>query len=490
MRQRRTIYFNDARHYYLFVYDPPMRMEDAWSPIDEVAGTSVDTFSYGVSRADGLFYPSKVGLQWGSDRMPFQNAYEWRCWENMQSLTARGLDPLQVLIDRAHEKNMDFIASLRLGEYGGMDPDHSVGNGGRGFVHSEVRDHQRSVVEELATAYNTEAVELDFSAAPGGCAHCLNPDEAPAQASVLTDFVRDCATAVRGRSGDAGLLGARVYPSPDLNQRAGLDVDTWLNEGLVDFLIPSSYSCFFLDSQMPIDWIVEAAHRQDTSVYGILQPYYLDGSRINTNIEHMSTEKMRAAAANFWQADVDGLCTWFMDWPLEQVQRQILTELGDPDLTREGTKHYFLRQRAENPARFVYDAELPVAIKADADKTHEISFTICDDPANERIGRIRLKINVADLVPADVFDVRLNGVCLASEPCRRYPRWHDAYIGTWMEFELNTVRPVRGTNTLQFALRERPASLEGEISIDDVELIVEYDLYAAQNETAREGAVT
>ena len=60
MRRHRTIYFNDARHYYLFVYDPPMRMEDARVPVDEVAGTSVDTFSYGVSRADGLFYPSKV----------------------------------------------------------------------------------------------------------------------------------------------------------------------------------------------------------------------------------------------------------------------------------------------------------------------------------------------------------------------------------------------------------------------------------------------
>ena len=95
MRKHRTIYFNDARHYYLFVYDPPMRMEDAWVPVDEVAGTAVDTFSYGVSRADGLFYPSKVGLEWGSDRKPFQNAYEWRCWENMQSLIARGLDPLQ-----------------------------------------------------------------------------------------------------------------------------------------------------------------------------------------------------------------------------------------------------------------------------------------------------------------------------------------------------------------------------------------------------------
>lgn len=479
MRLRRTIYFNDARHYYLFVYDPPMRMEDAWVPVDEVAGTPVDTFSYGVSRADGLFYPSKVGLEWGSDRKPFQNAYEWRCWENMQSLIARGLDPLQVLIDRAHEKNMDFIASLRLGGYGGMNPDHLVTNGGRGFAHSEVKDHQRAVVEELATSYNTEAVELDFSAAPGGCAPCLNPDEAEEQASVLTDFVRDCASALRGRSGDPGLLGARVYPSPELNRRAGFEVETWLNEGLLDFVIPSSYSCFTLDSQMPIDWIVEAAHQQDISVYGILQPFYHHGNRTNTTVTHVSAEKMRAAASNFWQADVDGLCTWFMDWPLEDEQRRILTDIGDPDLSLEGNKHYFLRQGVDDPDRFDYGAELPLAIKADPEKTHEISFTISDDPDNKRIGSMRLKINVSDLVPADDFEVSLNGVSLNSQSCRKSPRWHDAFTGVWMEFELGEVRPVRGTNTLQFILRERPEDFAGEISIADVELIVDYDLYAA-----------
>ena len=47
MRQQRTIYFNDARHYYLFAFEPPMALEDAWVPIDEVAGTGVDTFAYG-----------------------------------------------------------------------------------------------------------------------------------------------------------------------------------------------------------------------------------------------------------------------------------------------------------------------------------------------------------------------------------------------------------------------------------------------------------
>ena len=61
MKRQRTIYFNDARHYYLFVFEPPMALEDAWIPIDECAGTSVDTFIYGVARGDGLFYPSQGG---------------------------------------------------------------------------------------------------------------------------------------------------------------------------------------------------------------------------------------------------------------------------------------------------------------------------------------------------------------------------------------------------------------------------------------------
>ena len=83
MGKKRTIYFNDARHYYLFVFEPPMTMEDAWLPIDEVSGTGIDTFVYGASRVDGLFYPSKAGTQFkhgehGVDSPGSkQNAY-WR----------------------------------------------------------------------------------------------------------------------------------------------------------------------------------------------------------------------------------------------------------------------------------------------------------------------------------------------------------------------------------------------------------------------------
>ena len=53
MRKRRTMYHNDARHNYLWLFEPPISMDQAWTPVDEVAGTAVDTLSYCVARGDG-----------------------------------------------------------------------------------------------------------------------------------------------------------------------------------------------------------------------------------------------------------------------------------------------------------------------------------------------------------------------------------------------------------------------------------------------------
>ncbi len=95
MRRRRTIYHNDARHSYLWYFEPPMHLEDAWIPIDEVAGTAVDTFSYCVERGDGVFYPTKVGKMFSvEDGKPqSKHNYEWRAAACMLSLMERGLDP-------------------------------------------------------------------------------------------------------------------------------------------------------------------------------------------------------------------------------------------------------------------------------------------------------------------------------------------------------------------------------------------------------------
>ncbi len=481
MRQHRTIYFNDARHYYLFVFEPPIRLEEAWSAVDEVAGTSCDTFIYGVSRADGLFYPSKVGMQFGADIQPFDSAPYWRIWENMQSLIARGIDPLTLLIDRSHEKGMDFFASLRLGGYGGMDPQHALENGGRGFVHPEVRDHQFAVLEELATQYPVEGIELDFAAAPGGSPFWLTHEDAPEYTPIMTDFVRNVAEMVRNRPDGPGQIGARIYPTVELNQKAGLDVQTWLQEGLVDFVVPMVYAFFVLDGNMPIDWLVQEAHGNDISVYAMLQPYYSEENRRFYSVEDATPAMMRAAAANFWALGVDGLYTWFLPWPLGDAERRTLTELGDPALIKEADKHYFLRRRSDATNGHDYEAFLPVEIPtADRDTRYQIPFSIADDTQNERVQSIRLRLGVTNLVSADKFDVRLNGQSVAEERCtREVIRSRDPYAGQWLEFHLERVRPQQGKNVLEVSLTERPTGFVGGVIVEDVEIFVEYGPYPA-----------
>jgi hypothetical protein len=59
-----------------------------------------------------------------------------------------------------------------------MNPKFSVTQGGRGLAHAEVRDHQFVVLEELATRYQVDGIELDFAAAPGGMPPLLRSEAA------------------------------------------------------------------------------------------------------------------------------------------------------------------------------------------------------------------------------------------------------------------------------------------------------------------------
>ena len=139
----------------------------------------------------------------GADIQPFEQAAYWRTWHNMQSLIERGLDPLTVLIDRAHDHNMDFWASLRMAAYGNMDPAHRLADGGGGLAHAEVRAHILQVVEELATEYETDGVELDF-ALPGGAPRILREEDVEATTPILTDYVEQLAERVRGQRSGRG----------------------------------------------------------------------------------------------------------------------------------------------------------------------------------------------------------------------------------------------------------------------------------------------
>jgi hypothetical protein len=483
MRKKRICYVNDARHYYLFVFEPPMHMRDAWRPIDELAGTNVDTFVYMVQRGDGLFYPSKVSQRFGVDMEDFEDSIYYRVWHNMQSLIDRGLDPLTVLIDRAHEKGMDFIASLRMTHYPGLDPKHRVPEG-KGLMHEEVRDHQFAVLKELACDYNTDGLELDLSVSPYGGPLPVREEDADEGGRVITEWIGDIADMVRNRSGGQGTIGARIYPTEETNLRCGLDVRSWLKKGIVDYVVPSAYCYFNLDTNMPIDWVVEAAHEADVSVYGVLQPWIRDEETSNITAVYPTANQVRAAAANHWDRGVDGLCAWFMKWPHGDTERRILSDLGDADLMSEGDKHYVLNERSKTGVTMGYDAVLPLEIpEANPDRRYAIPLRIADDPAanGERIRKMVLSMEVDNLISADKLTILLNGESLSGERFQRLNgRGHVPYSAQVLEFYLESVIPRKGENKLEISLDERPERMRGGIKVHDVSLLVEYGTYPSR----------
>ncbi len=483
MQKRRTIYHNDARHYYLWLYDPPLRLKDAWRPIDDVAGTAIDTFSYCVQRGDGLFYPSKVGQMFGVDKQPFTNAIAWHAWHALHSLIDRGLDPLQVLIDRAHDKGLEFWADLRLATYGGIDPNLEIEHGGRYFAEPQVRDHLADTARELVCDYPSDGLELDFSIAHGSCSSYLRPEDVEHYTPVITEWIADLASAVRSRPG-GGTIGARVYPTEELNLRQGLDVRAWLAAGVIDFVVPLIYEYNRLDPNMPIDWLIEAAHAHDVAVYGMLQPTVpiQEFSLSADNRVYATAEQLRAAAANFWARGVDGLYTWFMRWPHGDAERAFLSEMGDPDLIEEKNRTYFALRRSQEPDNPGYGAPLPIAItKAAPDDRHTVELYVADNlAASDHVSAVTLSIKVTNLIMGDQLTISLNGQSLLGQPVTRdfaHNTPHLAPRGLDLQFQLRDVLPRQGWNALQLSLDARPDLMDGGITVEQVELKVEYSPY-------------
>ena len=460
-----------------------MSLEDAWGPIDEIADSPVDTFTYAVARRDGLFYPSKVGMRFGGDILPLGAASWWRAWHNMQGLIDQGLDPLDVLIQRAHEKDLQFIACLRVGAFGEMDAGLNVRNGGSGFKLAPVRDHALAVARELAQDYAVDGIELDFTDPSGPAASTMLgyfvEQDLPEFTPVMTEWVRTVSGLLRDRDGEAGVLGARVYPTQQVNLGAGLDIQTWLQERSVDYLAPTIRGSQVLHQNMDIDWLIETAHESNVSVYPLLHPMYRERS-------HATPEMMRAAFANYRDRGADGLYTWALKWPPDETRQQILADQGEISISA-GAKHYFVPARSDKKNGAVsYESVLPLSIlPSDTGVRHAMPLYLCDDLKQPQPAcRLRLFIN--GLVEADQFTVCLNDQSLMAEPSRRY--FHDSVhpeTGRWVEFTLQAIRPQKGDNLLEIELHRRGANDLGNPSaahgtglvqpfiVEEVELIVE-----------------
>lgn len=485
MSNRQLIFYDDARHYHYYVYEPPISLTEATATIDAVAGTGVDTFVWGFGVGPTVFHDSKFADVFAAHLDVIGDVASWRAYENTMSLINRGCDPLDVMIDRAHEVGMDFIGSLRLthssnpadvtnahnwqfkidhpewvikGDDSELDRKNAFN-----WKYPEVRAERLAIAEETCTRYDVDGLELDLTFGP----YYFEADEVAENMHLLTDFIRDLrrtakeAATSRGKSID---IGARLLPSLKANNEAGFDIETWFHEGLLDFVVPNVYNHIPIDPDFPFEWVLNLARAGGCEVYPAM------GSVLGANREeYAGIEQYRAAAAAYWSRGADALYLPWYPWPIGPEQRQILSEIGDPAVLFEKPKRYYMAPRQDQSVKFGYEAPLPVQIGVGADgDPATVGLTVVkDSPSADAL----LTLKLGESTSHDEMSVHLNGkeLCRADATYTTY-----GYTYSTLEFRLEWDALVDGVNEISIAHLSRPAKLSSAVILEGVEIAVDY----------------
>ena len=275
-----------------------------------------------------------------SDRL---NAESWRILRN------RAIDPLQVAAEHAREVGLEFHASYRVAGFHYPPPlDHfthgdsiykrrpewrGVARDGdrtprfaytypevRAYVISLLREVVQYPVDGVCILYNRRLplVEYEprliegFRSAHGVDPRTLDPMDPTwlrFRSGVLTQFHRELRAAMDEESRRQGRsrriqISAVVMSSEAENLKVGVDLKSWVNEGLVDTLIPYT-SVPSLDSSADawadpdcVAYFVDVARDSNTLIAPNMLP------------RQVSPERLRRRAAGLYRAGVQHLFFW------------------------------------------------------------------------------------------------------------------------------------------------------------------------------------
>ncbi len=357
-RQRRVIFNSDGG-------DARQPLANFENPLDflnvrttPLAGSQVDTISYCTSSGFGLFkHNTKIGsvMPLPEDGKP----------EVLHALIERGTDPLREVVRFGHANGMEVFWSMRMNDtHDGSARNHSIVAANRfkhenpdclmgrldqvdtfrkwsavDYDHEKVREMALACIEEVCRNYDVDGIELDFFRHPVLFkATALGRPVTEAQRAKVSDLMRRIAALVKREGEQRGrplVVAARTPDDPDYAATIGLDIETWMREGLIDLFIPSGYfrQCSWRDS-------VERCHRYGVHVYPGLSDSRIGGGHHKDRLR-ASDECYRARAATAWQAGADGIYVFNNFNP----HRRFWHEIGDPESLNRLDKVYFASNR-------------------------------------------------------------------------------------------------------------------------------------------------
>lgn len=530
--ERRIIYVSDPSTVATNHLPDPVTEDALRRWVDDLADAGTDTF---IQEA----YTQGWTTYWRTDRFEYDARPQH---ERFIPLLDSGVQPLQVLLDQSRLRGMELMAGMRVNDnHGHISVGQGVGAGSTfltgnpqwqieepagslgskmsthmDFTFWEVRAYVASVAEHLLETFELDGIELCFrdrAYFPAGAGRERQP--------LMTDFVRLVAGMVRKAGAARGrklTLGARVYATLDLCHSQGLDVETWVREGIIDYVSPSDQ--LYMSINEPLDEFGELTLDSNCMLYPGIMPH-TSARRIRfLDSQPLNLDQKRAAAQNFYAAGADGLSFynhgWAIEWaPFYPMALFEMDELRDPEKVARGVRHYLFEPMLAGQGIWESglspngrsESERVTLSRSAAGASGRFRFRVCEELAGVR--RASLLFRAYNMTAGDEIEVRLNGREISPPALQlrgvedtassyvtniRYgekridlqtgvdrsshrtaglspvPAIPDSFVTGW--FRLTPPPAVFGDNYLEVALKASAPSASEDILIEEVEVHV------------------
>ena len=504
MDQPRLIYYNDAHHFHAKRIEPPTSRHLLNWPVDEVLGTGVDLLVMGLGYGDVYFHRSKVGRVVGQGKKKWESYIDWRIMRMVEVSSDLGTDQLQAVIERGRETGLRVFPSLKLQDSaqpgsercGHLKEENGaavcIGDAGRAkwcydFANMDVQQDKLAMITEVLDDYGADGLELDFCFDNFYFKQKDISDRIP----YMNQFVariRELATEIGTRQGRKIPLMARVHLQETDNLAIGLDVDSWLAEESIDWVVGQD-SNILVDTGIQAPWLATAASKSGKAAY------YRPPRRIYDERASLPTVEMyRALSQTLLKQEYKGMYLGYLPWPFAEREYQILRETGHPKAHVRSDKRYVLQPREGGPDDTSTTPERQVPVRLAENQPIVLEITVADDiegaVKDQEIRRAILTLRFAFFCIEDEIEMRFNGrelhrddadisderaltipVQLAGGMALQAPLGFSAH---WFRFQLAPEEIRQGNNRIEIDVKKLDVRADFERSVNGAELFVRY----------------
>ena len=360
---------------------------------------------------------------WPSSIMPLYDSEGYRQWKE------QGIDIAAIFAEESRKRGIESFYNYRInGSDNDLGPFSKIPMklkhpewlihtwpgpvGLWNYAIPEVRRYKLSILREIAERFDYDGISLDFARV----CPVLPPGKAWANRDKMTDFLREFRSItqeVAHRRGRPLLVGARIPENLQGCHFDGLDIETWVREGLVDVLALGIRS---------FDVDIAAFRRITAGTHVKLYPS-VDDHHASDGYATPPIDIYRGVAANWWRQGADGIQTFNFnhapDFPFREVWEthlQAYRELGSPRTLHRKNKRFVVQRRGgghgptviPNPQdwttpRWMYFntnmlAPLPAPLANDGKADTLLTVAVADDLGadREQVERLSLRLLLSD----------------------------------------------------------------------------------------------